>query len=143
ACENSGTVVCNSSNDGTTCSVSAGSPSTEACSGIDDDCDGQVDEGCDDDGDGFCDDSMTITTNDACPETTVGDRATFDCNDGDSDINPDATEECDGIDSDCDGTADENDGDATDYCEADEGQQTDCFNDSGSYCCRTPGGDSC
>jgi len=47
-----------------------------------------VDEGFDRDGDGF---------------TICG----GDCNDNNADINPDATEICDGVDNDCDGMIDE------------------------------------
>jgi hypothetical protein len=73
---------------------------TEACNGVDDDCDGALgtDE-VDVDADGFllCDD---------------------DCDDDDVAINPDATEACDGVDSDCDGTLEE-DMDADLYLECD------------------------
>ncbi|MFM7297071.1 MAG: MopE-related protein, partial [Planctomycetota bacterium] len=43
ACFRSGTVVC--SGTGTACSVSAGSPTTETCNSVDDDCNGVVDNG--------------------------------------------------------------------------------------------------
>ena len=65
---------------------------TEACDGIDNNCDGAVDE--DGDGDGFtvCDD---------------------DCDDGAADVFPGNPEICDGLDNDCDGAVpgDEGDGD--------------------------------
>ena len=54
---------------------------------IDEDCSGADAQGIDGDGDGFLD--------------------TEDCNDGDSSINPDAAEACDGIDNNCDGQTDE------------------------------------
>ncbi|TNE43632.1 MAG: VWA domain-containing protein [Deltaproteobacteria bacterium] len=43
-CRRTGTMVCNSSQNGVTCSARAGSPVAERCNGQDDDCDGQVDE---------------------------------------------------------------------------------------------------
>ncbi len=43
ACARTGTQVCTAS--ALTCSVVAGSPSTELCNGLDDDCDGTVDDG--------------------------------------------------------------------------------------------------
>ncbi len=62
---------------------------TEACNGLDDDCDGIVpaDEQ-DNDGDGYM----------VCEN---------DCDDTDPDVNPGATEICNGIDDDCDGDIDE------------------------------------
>ncbi|MFH1464685.1 MAG: MopE-related protein [Pseudomonadota bacterium] len=62
---------------------------TEACNGIDDDCDGALptDEA-DDDNDGFM----------ICRD---------DCDDSDASVHPGASEICDGVDDDCDGDADE------------------------------------
>ncbi len=87
----------------------------EQCNGIDDDCDDVVDEDDavdattwhhDSDGDGFG--SMVISTI-ACdaPPSYVADAT--DCDDGDDDINPAATEICDDddTDEDCDGLADD------------------------------------
>ena len=76
---------------------------TEACNGIDDDCDGDVDEGFDLDGDGFtsCD---------------------GDCDDDDAAVNPGVTEDCNGIDDNCDGDVDEGfdvDGDGFTTCDGD------------------------
>jgi len=86
---------------------------TEICNGTDDDCDGALDDGLvfttyykDNDGDGYGDaDYGTATTCDGAPATYVADNT--DCEDFNSSINPGATEICNFIDDDCDGTADE------------------------------------
>jgi len=85
---------------------------TEVCDGIDNDCDDETDEGdaddaltwyADSDGDGYGDASSSQT---ACtqPSSYVSDDS--DCDDGNSDAQPGATELCNGDDNDCDGTAD-------------------------------------
>jgi hypothetical protein len=89
---------------------------TEVCNSIDDDCDGDTDDADssldlstastwydDDDGDGYGD--LSASTQ-ACsqPSGTVSDDT--DCDDGDNQSYPGATEQCDGTDNDCDGTAD-------------------------------------
>ncbi len=82
----------------------------ELLNDVDDDCDGDIDEGTDaydDDGDCFCEEepcSGTISTD--CEEVNEGD-----CDDGDEDIHPDATEICDDIDNDCDLDVDADDAD--------------------------------
>ena len=85
----------------------------EVCDGLDNDCDGTSDNDdaidapswyTDGDGDGYGDTSNT-TTSCTQPSGLVGDGD--DCDDGDSAINPDATETCDGIDNDCSGTVDD------------------------------------
>jgi hypothetical protein len=86
----------------------------ESCNGIDDDCDGAVDEGAvddatwyaDSDGDGFGD---ADASTESCSQPTGHVADATDCDDGDSGVNPDATESCNGIDDDCDGTVDEDD----------------------------------
>jgi len=84
---------------------------TETCNGVDDDCDGIVDDGTgttmyypDTDGDGYGASTGGITACSA-PSGYVTNGA--DCDDGDATINPAATETCDGVDQDCDGTADD------------------------------------
>ena len=89
----------------------------EICNGDDDDCDGLIDDDDDSlesssaptwyddsDGDGYGD---ATTTTEACtqPSGTVSDDT--DCDDGDGDVNPAASEVCNGIDDDCDGDTDE------------------------------------
>jgi len=91
---------------------------SETCNGVDDDCDGTVDEADaidaatwfgDTDGDGYGDASVTDTACDQ-PSGFVADGG--DCDDGDAAVSPAATESCDSVDNDCDGTVDE--GDAVD-----------------------------
>ncbi|MFM9951903.1 MAG: putative metal-binding motif-containing protein, partial [Saprospiraceae bacterium] len=83
---------------------------TEICDGIDNDCDGSTDEGLtfityytDADGDGY----GTGAGQSLCANPGAG-FATLngDCNDNNDDINPAATEICDGIDNNCDGMID-------------------------------------
>lgn len=82
----------------------------EACDGLDNDCDAVVDEHvsltwyADRDGDGFGDPKSALSSCDA-PKGYVA--AAEDCDDAVSAVNPGATESCDGIDDDCDGTTDE------------------------------------
>jgi len=81
----------------------------EICDGIDNNCDGQIDEGCgtfywDGDLDGYGDPDNEIRV----PYPLYGYiLEAGDCNDADPNIHPGATEECDGIDNNCDGTVDE------------------------------------
>ncbi|MFH1464551.1 MAG: MopE-related protein [Pseudomonadota bacterium] len=84
----------------------------EHCDGADEDCDGAVDDDAvdgdtwyaDADADGYGDAAQPIV---ACaqPSGTVSD--TTDCDDTQADVHPGATEHCDGVDEDCDGTTDE------------------------------------
>jgi hypothetical protein len=82
---------------------------TEACDGIDQDCDGAIDENvtfsvfADADGDGFGVDPATP----ACEVGAGESRANGDCDDADAGIHPEAAELCDGIDQDCDDAVDE------------------------------------
>jgi predicted RNA-binding Zn-ribbon protein involved in translation (DUF1610 family) len=83
----------------------------ELCNERDDDCDGSVDEDPvdgqtyydDADSDGFGD---VLTGRAACDQPAGAVDDATDCDDADAEINPAATEICDGVDNDCDGTAD-------------------------------------
>jgi alpha-tubulin suppressor-like RCC1 family protein len=98
---------------------------TETCNGIDDDCDGSSDEtllapSCyvDSDSDGYgsgaaltalCADPARTDVG-RCPSgyTSVGGTpSTSDCNDANGTTRPGASESCNGVDDDCDGTVDE------------------------------------
>jgi hypothetical protein len=94
----------------------------EVCNDEDDDCDGDIDDDdasvtgtttwyADLDGDGFGDASNTL---DACEAPSAYGSDSDDCDDSDSAVNPDADEECDGIDNDCDGDIDDDDADLVD-----------------------------
>lgn len=85
----------------------------EVCDGFDNNCDGSIDENLplftyyrDADGDSFGNAAQSIDT---CRNTAPVGYVTnsLDCNDANSDIRPNATEVCDGIDNDCDGQTDE------------------------------------
>ncbi len=86
---------------------------TEVCDGADNDCDGSTDEDdavdvltwyADTDGDGYGDASVTDIDCDQ-PSGYVSDDS--DCDDTASSVYPGATEYCDEVDNDCDGTVDE------------------------------------
>jgi hypothetical protein len=87
----------------------------ELCNGFDDDCDGTVDESsaldagqwyADGDGDGYGD-AASGRIDCTQPSGTVADDT--DCDDGDAAVNPGASELCNSVDDDCDGTVDESD----------------------------------
>ena len=89
--------------------VSPGSP--EVCDSLDNDCDGQTDEGAtdattwypDSDGDGY---GSLGASQLSCSQPSGYVASSTDCNDSVAAIKPGATEVCDGVDNDCDGTTD-------------------------------------
>jgi len=96
---------------------------TEACNGVDDDCDGEIDENAttvyyaDTDGDGFGDAASPAA---ACEPPDGYVTTADDCDDTDVGRFPDAPERCDGADDDCDGDVDEDaEGTRTWYADTD------------------------
>jgi hypothetical protein len=97
--------------DDTTAAVSPAD--VEACNGIDDDCDGATDESgatgettwyLDGDGDGW---GSASSTTRRCTRPSGYVAVAGDCDDSRGGAYPGATETCNGVDDDCDGTADE------------------------------------
>ena len=85
----------------------------EVCNGLDDDCEGTVDLGATDavdwypdaDGDGYGNEWSAPFSSCTGPTGMVADGT--DCNDLESTVYPGAVEQCNGVDDDCDGVADE------------------------------------
>ncbi len=93
----------------------------ESCDGTDNNCDGQVDEGAaegaltwyaDTDGDGY---GYTGDSIQACDQPTGYVNNNDDCNDASDTSHPGAVENCDTLDNDCDGLADNDAADATEW----------------------------
>jgi hypothetical protein len=83
----------------------------EACDGLDNDCDGVIDNGLpqqtfyrDADGDGYGDPATPLS---ACAAPPGYVSNALDCDDAHAAVHPGATETCDGIDNNCDGSVDE------------------------------------
>ncbi|MFM7201242.1 MAG: MopE-related protein, partial [Myxococcota bacterium] len=82
---------------------------TETCNGIDDNCSGAIDEGVkttyyqDNDADGY----GSTTTTQACTKPTGYATVGGDCNDASATVKPGATELCNGVDDNCNGTIDD------------------------------------
>ncbi len=83
----------------------------ERCDGVDTDCDGVLDEDdaldapswyLDGDGDGYGLDASAVV---ACTAPSGHEASGGDCDDSDPGVHPGATETCDAVDSDCDGSA--------------------------------------
>jgi hypothetical protein len=119
---------------------------TETCDGVDNDCDGTIDEPdavdastwyTDGDGDGYGDATTGTVACDA-PVGTVADAT--DCDDSAAAVSPAATERCNGVDDDCDGTVDEADAAAatTWYSDSDGDGYGDAS--AGTVACDAPAG---
>ncbi|HND34233.1 MAG TPA: MopE-related protein, partial [Myxococcota bacterium] len=83
---------------------------TEICDSLDNDCDGQTDEGLsqtwyrDADADNY---GASASSTSACAQPVGYVANATDCNDASSAVNPGATEICDSLDNNCNGTTDE------------------------------------
>ncbi|MGM0556103.1 MAG: MopE-related protein [Myxococcota bacterium] len=130
SCSSTGSYVCTSDGSGTECSATAGSPTTEVCDGVDNDCDGSIDETFTDLGDscsagtGECLASGAVV----CSADELG--TTCDATPG----SPTA-ETCDGLDNDCDGATDEDFSDLGMTCAVGTGE----CQSAGAYVCTTDG----
>ena len=97
ACQRTGQNVCKSDGTGTQCNIQPGTPGTETCNSIDDDCDGQIDEGV----------SQTITCGaGACQGTVVQTCSSGSWSPACTPGTP-GTETCNSIDDDCDNIIDD------------------------------------
>ncbi|MCP4805593.1 MAG: hypothetical protein GY884_09630 [Proteobacteria bacterium] len=116
----------------------------EVCNEIDDDCNGEIDDDADDaetywadaDGDVFGDPDSPIV---ACepPDDAVTNE--LDCDDEDAEVNPAATEICNGIDDDCDGGVDDDAVDALTWYQDADGDDWGVDDDT-ALACEQPDG---
>ncbi|MCB9746372.1 MAG: hypothetical protein H6740_27595 [Alphaproteobacteria bacterium] len=119
---------------------------TELCDGVDNNCDGSVDESsaadaatwyADADGDGFGD---LGSDQDACAQPSGYVSDSSDCDDGDGAVNSAATELCDGVDNNCDGSVDEaSAADAATWYADDDGDSYGDLSDSQAACSQPNG----
>ena len=114
ACDQPGSYVADSS-DCDDLDASAHPGGEEICDGVDNDCDGSVDEAdasdvstwyADSDGDGY---GGAGLSQDACAQPSGYVADATDCDDAEAAVNPAASELCNGVDDDCDGSVDEDD----------------------------------
>jgi len=130
-CAVDGVAVCNSTGTDLECSAQAGTPATESCDGLDNDCDGNTDESfmvgmpCDGSDGDVCADGVI-----ACTSLT-----TAACNDGPGN----AGEICDAFDNDCDGNTDE----GFNLGAACDGTDSDLCNEGVIVCNAATGGAKC
>jgi large repetitive protein len=117
----------------------------EYCGGTDYDCDGAADESTsldaatwysDGDGDSYGDPADTVSS---CLAPTGFVEDDTDCDDRDNSVNPAATETCNTVDDDCDGTTDEDDAsDATSWYNDTDGDGYGDSDDTGELSCAAP-----
>lgn len=114
---------------------------SESCNSKDDNCNGTIDEGVvltwyrDQDGDGY---GVTSDTQEGCTAPVGYASRAGDCDDARANVNPDAQEQCDGIDNDCDASIDEGLTTSVWYTDSDsDGYGTD--NSATQKCSQPPG----
>ena len=107
ACQRTGTTVCTANGQGTECNATAGTPGTEVCNGIDDDCNGEVDAV-----------NLQPLTQ-SCYSGSAGTQGVGVCHAGTQtcsggtfgscvgEVTPAAAELCNGVDDNCNGQIDE------------------------------------
>ncbi|MCD6496289.1 MAG: hypothetical protein J7K54_03395 [Candidatus Aenigmarchaeota archaeon] len=112
ACQSNGHIVCTTDGSGVECDAVAGTPQTETCNGLDDDCDGAVD-------DNLTPPPCELQTG-VCygsTKTCAGVSGWSACGPSDYGADYEQTEtRCDGLDNDCDGQTDEDCGNQSVIC---------------------------